>query len=173
MSVQVPTLVLTAAILWMGSATDASACGDKFLVNTPPGADGTQLASLAPSAIVVLRVASDELDREIFTDELIETLATIGHHVTVVDDLEALRKLPADELDLALFSGSSAEAMRALMQSEGLNWAFLPLLDDPSITELEEARRSFGQAFALPGHPSELFGLIDEAIMLRESPESS
>lgn len=141
----------------------ASACGDKFLVNSKGVNIQGILSTTSPGAVVLYRNPDSPLATSVLDDQLVRDLTAAGHNVEVVTSFEdAQAMLTSGRHDLLVCDVDDAERLAQAVPQAGT--LLLPVVDKQSKDEVKTAKNEFGRVLKAPGKPSYMVLQIDDTV---------
>lgn len=151
-------LILGATVLLL-SASEASACGDKYLSVGRGARFQRGYVSLRPVSIAVLKHEATA------RKDFLSRLKLAGHRIEIVVDVAALSsRLAASKFDVVLADYSDAAEVNRSIQKMALKPLFLPVVDSAS-PNAAAAHREYG--CLLSGNPKSkqlnFLAVLDEA----------
>ena len=137
----------------------AFACGDKFLA---PGRGPGLCAFKRPPHEIVILIYGDPSSAAVSavsSAEYRKTLAMVGYKVTTCENSDdCIRELKAKKFDVVLTDAKDAASVK---ERTGSN--VLPVLMKASKADVQQARKTYGQAFDASGGSLKLLPVINRA----------
>jgi hypothetical protein len=157
-------LVLTALVL-LTLHPAAFACGDKFLL-TGPGVQYLDADGEPYQASILLFANPNSAAGPVLKDaELWYSLQTAGHNFDEALDLKALVSLLGENTyDIVMVDIEDVDQVQTEIASAGSTAVVLPVLVDPSSTEMKQARASYQAVLKVPSPERKLLAMIDDVM---------
>ena len=161
---------LVVALVCAGAGADLLACGNKFLVPSRGTRFGKVPIDRQDAKILVYAPPNSSLSKALGDIQVATLLAEVGYRPTMVSD-------PA-ELDSVLGEGgwqlvlADPTSLPAGLRGEEAP-AILPVLHEPSRTQLAEAKQTYGQVIKSPAKTQRFVESIDYAVAARAGQETA
>ena len=145
----------------------ALACGDKFLVTSRGSRFQRAAIARQPASILIYTNPASELPKVLAGIPVDATLTKAGYRPTTAatsDELE--RALSRGAWDLVLVGMADAQAVSKRLRGDRVP-AVLPVLINPTTSELNEAKRLYPVVLKAPAKSQSFLSAIDEALARR------
>jgi hypothetical protein len=140
-----------------------AACGAKFLVATRSARLQRLQRAARPANILVYQHDTDAGVVE-FMGALRDTLAGVGHRVTIVESEAALRQAAqTSDFNVVMLQLDQARRLRGNVESWAPDASILPMAAFVTRPDAASAKEEFGQILALPTKTSQLFSVVQAA----------
>lgn len=163
-------VVLVAALVSTCIAADLLACGNKFLVPSRGTRFGKVPVARQDAKILVYAPPNSSLSNALGDIQVATLLAEVGYQPTTVSS--------PDELDAALVQGgwhlvlADTTVLPAALQGEEAP-AILPVLHEPSRTQLADAKQTYGQVIKSPAKSQRFVETVDYAVASQAKHETT
>jgi hypothetical protein len=150
-------------------STEASACGDKFLV-VGRGVKYTRVrASAHPGSILIYMNPANRMPAAAKQLQLEAGLKQAGHKVQTVGDATGLDSaLKAKHFDVVIADVNDSKGLEQELGSS-TRTAVVPVLYQPTAEELAAAEKRYGCALKAPGKSSDYLDVIDAVLSPRKA----
>ena len=148
--------------------SEATACGDKFIVG-PAGArvEQSTIAS-TPARILIYRDVSSDTTSALRDPDLIAALKDAGHTPVTADGVQGLNSaVRGASFDLVLVDYASAQKVRDEIKTASSQPRVVPVLDRTSRRYLSEAKKQFNVVMNVPATVSSVLNTINKAMTQR------
>ncbi len=158
------SVLLVALFLWTGAGTDLLACGNKFLVPSRGTRFGKVPIDRQAAHVLVYSPPNSALAQALKDTTVAALLTKVGYQPTEVTgpaDLDAA--LRRGGWDLVLADLADTATLRGQLQGSGAP-AILPVVLQPSRSQLAEAKETYGQVIQLPAKSQRFVETVDYAV---------
>lgn len=146
--------------------SNASACGDKFLVKHGTLAKARCMAGLKTGSILIYRNPASEAAGKALGKDLERTLVNSGNTVVVVennDDFESA--LTKKDFDIVLLDFAAAQGAERSLRTAGKKAKIVPVVEKDNEANIRSAKEHFGSVIKDADRTSTKTLIINEVLM--------
>ena len=158
-------LVATASA-W--EATDAAACGDKFLVVGRGVRSQRTQGAVRRASILIYNNPSTRMPAAVAEARLERELTLAGHRLSLVTSPAAVEgELESGRHDVVLADLSDMAAVEAQVKAAGSRAVLLPVVYNPTDEELAAAEQRYRCVMKAPSRRHHFLGVLNDALVER------
>jgi hypothetical protein len=167
------SIAIVLAILSQQGTPALEACGDKFLLVGRGVKFRQAYAAIYPASVLVFARSPQGAAKAIRDPRFLGELKQAGHHVSVVEDEQALTKaLESERVDVLLTDVADAERAAARADRAPAKPKVLPVMFEPSKEEAKAIEARYQCHLTSADRSSRYLAAIDDAMKARKKKAS-
>jgi CheY-like chemotaxis protein len=146
--------------------SEASACGDKFLVKHGTLAKARCMAGLKTGSILIYRDPTSKVAEKALGKDLERTLVNSGNTVVVAESREEFESaLAKNDFDVVLTDYAAAQGAERSLKSAGKKARIVPVVEKDNESEVRSAKERFGSVIKDADRTSTKTLIINEVLV--------